>query len=193
MSTIADAIEKCDFSRRLEMCSTSNFSSSRSIDVTVYDWIYVMTIAELIGPIITFPVISAIGFVLNIITLKLLLDKNNKAKYFKDDKIFEYLKYNSAFNAIECLISSFTLISECLGRNSIYCSSIQRNHYVQLFKIIFVQYVGESMKTCSIVTLLAFSIQRYIQATNSKTPLATRFNKINTNRFIIVFVILSLF
>ena len=165
---------------------------SKAKQFTIYDFSYSMQIVEYIGPIITFPILSAFGFFLNALVVLVIRHKPNKVKHFKNNRIFTYVLLNSSFNAIECLISSLTLMNECLGYNAIYCSSIQRNTYVQVFKIVIVEYLGESLKTCSIFMLVAFSIERYIQTAECKRKLALKFQNMNINHFLAVTTMFAL-
>ena len=180
-----------NFTDKLSMCVTSDFKAQSSTELTFYDFIYASELVEYIGPIVTLPIISILGFLLNAFTVLVIRHKPNKTKYFKENRIFTYMKLNSIFNAIQCFFSSFTLMNECLGYNSIFCSSIQQNIVVQWFKIIFIQYIGESMKTCSIITLLAFSIERYIQTSESKRVIAIKFQNMNIKVFVTVTLVFS--
>ena len=121
---------------------------------------------ELLGPIITFPIVCFIGLITNTLILLTILLKRNE-KYFgkchtEEIRMFNYIVANASFNIIECSLSILTLASECLGTNSVYCSSIMKSDFVIYFKIFVVAYFGEVMKTCSLLTTLGFSIERYI-------------------------------
>ena len=192
-SFIRDMDDKCRVDHRLDLCSSQNFSSRQSQvkELTLYDWTYALQFAEFVGPIVLFPFVSVTGLVLNILVILVISSKTNQKMHFKGNRIYTYIQLNSVFNAIECLISSLTLMNECLGANSIYCSSIEQNYFVQLFKIAVVEYVGEVMKTCSIFMMLAFSIERYIQVSESKRALALKFQQVKASRLTAVVVCLS--
>ena len=68
-------------------------------------------------------------------------------------------------------------MSECIGRNSIFCSSIETSLVTQYFRIYLVGYLGEIMKTCSILNGLVFSLERYVVTSQSKSKLLTKFAK----------------
>ena len=177
MRTLPD----CNFEKSLSMCSVGNFSIKKYVDTTIYDVVFFTEIAELVGPIITLPLISFFGFLLNLLVVLVIQYKPNEQKYFKGNRIYSFIKLNSLFNTIECLIPPFTLMNQCLGVQSIYCSSVQRNLIVQWLNILVVHYLGDVMKTCSIIMLLAFSFERYIQTTESKSIIALKFRCLKVN------------
>ena len=53
-------------------------------------------------------------------------------------------------------------MNECIEIGSIFCSSIYEEKSVQLFKIIVVVYIGNSIKICSKITYILTNINRYM-------------------------------
>lgn len=151
---------KCNLDEMLSLCFniTSN-QVYRQPDQR--DFFYTIHIIELIGPIITFPIVTVIGAITNLLIIFVIYNKRNESTLNENRRLFTYLAVNSAFNAIECILSSFRLMSECLGTNSLYCSTIMNMESTQKFKIFVVEYFGEVMKTCSVITMLLFSLERY--------------------------------
>ena len=68
----------------------------------------------------------------------------------------------------ECVIACLTMISECLGYESLFCSSIMDYATTQYIKIIVVSYFGEVIKTTSVLMMLLFSFERYKITTDNK-------------------------
>ena len=82
-------------------------------------------------------------------------------------------------------------MSECLGVNSIYCSSIQDYMLVQLFKEYIVVFVGEIMKCCSVLLMFSFSLERFRVATTRTNRLLDRLSKTRLRNLILVFIFVS--
>lgn len=177
--------DSCD--SMIQKCNLTRFRVNKEYNerdlVFYFGWI------EFIGPIISFPIISFFGFTLNLLTVLVIRSKKS-AEFFtaKTGRINEYIVYNALFNMIECLLSVFTLMSECLGEGSYYCSRLMHLLYVQQFKIYAISYVGEIMKTCSLLTMLAFSLERYIVTSDNQRWLLLKFKTANIK--LIIFVIL---
>ena len=188
--------QMCNFSALLEMCSnlSNEFPYKSSHTTNLYDTMYIFQWVELVGPIITFPVVCLLGFVFNLIIALVIQNKHNQTEFFKGDRMYQYMLMNSIFNMIECLISVFVLLSECLGPNSLFCSALMDYQVSAYFKIYGVQYLGECMKTCSILTLIAFSMERYILTSNSDKShkILNRFKRIDLRYFVAVMIIFSL-
>ena len=162
-------IINCHFKQRIEMCHNVTYKEIPLVQKTInrYSIENDLKIAKFFNSIIFMPFVSLIGFFLNLLTIMIIKSKKNE-KIFYDKKtsnsrLYDYIVLNSVFNMIECFLNVFNLMSYCFGLNSIYCSSIDNNIYVIYFKIYFIEYFGEIMKTCSHLTSLAFSIERFIE------------------------------
>ena len=106
--------------------------------------------------------------------------------------MFNYLVVNYVFNVIECFLSIFTLINECLGEGSIYCSSIMMSQLAIVYKIYILSYFGEAMKTCSVITMFLFSLERFkITANLSKIWILNKLSKMKMSRIIIFTLLIS--
>ena len=131
-----------------------------------FDTVYVFEWLELIGPVITSPILAAIAFVLNLIVILIIRSKKNKKEKLFESRMFSYILFNSIFNCIECFIYVFKLLNICLGTNTLYCSDLRLEPVFQYLGIVL-GYLSETMKTCSIVTGLFFSLERYVDACQS--------------------------
>ena len=153
-------LDNCE--TRREMRASKRFTQD---DMTYYfEWF------QFIGPVVLFPIVASIGLISNALIIFTIKSKKNRSLFNENEnckRMFDYIQTNSAFNIIECFLSLFTLMSECLGLNSIYCSTVMTSKYVQLFKIYVVNYFGEVMKTSSVLTMLLFSLERYKITKNS--------------------------
>ena len=155
------------------------------------DMVYHLLIAEFIGPIVSFPIISLVGFGLNLLICLVIHNKKNQKNIFKGERIYKYMSLNALFNMIECLISMTILTRECLGPHSIYCASTFKMRFFVAFNEYVAGYLGDCMKTCSILTALIFSLERYLITLNSNQPFCKKFQKIKIRYFIVGIVSIS--
>lgn len=155
---------ECNFTILFSMCHTAEFRQLTTNEITMDDFHYFLEWFDFIGPIITFPIVSAVGILTNILILIVIKSKKNTKIINETEnttRMFNYLAINSVLNIIECLICVFTLMSECMGSDSVFCSSITTMQTTIEFKIYIVGFLGESLKTCSVILMLLFSLERY--------------------------------
>mgnify|MGYP001811233272 CR=1 FL=1 len=129
---------------------------------TIDDFANVLDWIELIGPIYTFHIISLSGIITNILVILVIKSKKTKKiieKAKENERMYNYLVINSTFNILECILSSFTLISECLGVESLFCSTIMDYPTTQYIKVYVLSYLGISFSSMCFITfyLILFS------------------------------------
>lgn len=178
-----EEIEECEFQTKLSLCS--NISSFQRLPgpVDLYEdqlARYVLEWIEVIGPIITLLIISAVAFILNLLIILTIRSKKNQKEKLFGSKLFKFIQMNSTFNCIECVIYQTKLMGVCMDMNSFFCSSIHSSRVLFYFQTMSV-YLGEVMKTCSMVSGLLFSIQRYVDTGNSDSRFLKWFSKANVN------------
>jgi hypothetical protein len=185
---------ECNFSYRLNLCFVKNIRPQFKADTNYYDTRYVFEWIEFIGPIVTFPIVCFSGLILNLLIILIITNKQNKKEKLFEKKQFKYILINSTFNCIECLLSSFNLMSECIQENSIYCSSIRRDNleFLFYFRIYLVGYLGEIMKTCSILNVIFFSLERYVETIQKKNRFLLRFSNISLKYATISIILISI-
>ena len=180
---------------KLDMCfNLTNSSFIHSEDrfyPNYYDVLYVFKWLEFIGPVVTFPIVTTVAFVLNLIIILIIKNKKNKKEKLFESKMFKFILLISVFNCIECLIYEFRLMGICLGVNSIFCSAIRSSKVVEYFGASVTGYLSEVMKTCLIITGLFFSIQRYIDTSKSKNRFANKFAELKVKRLGFTVVVIS--
>lgn len=116
-----------------------------------YDREYNTAKYDFVTKIIISPLFSAIGFVFNLIIIRLLRNENNKKNYFKK-RFFKYLEMNGVYNLIFCLFLPLRFLNICINPGSEYCSNIYFLKSVQYFDIIILKYFLSSIKFCSGMT-----------------------------------------
>ena len=181
-------LDECEFESKLAICSDlTRYANKTTSYVTSYDITYVLKWMEFIGPIVTFPIVSALSFILNLIVILVIKSKDNKKAKLFESKIFQFILLNSSFNCVECLICELKLMSMCLDEGSIFCSNI-RTYTVTKYATITIGYLSETIKTCSILTGLLFSLQRYVETSQTKNVLLNGFAKSRIHKIAILVI-----
>ena len=190
-----DSLRDCDLDLLIQRCIFNNsaqdlqFKPLKEIDMN--DFSYVLNWLELIGPIYTYPVISAVGIITNLLIIIVIRHKCNSEiidlKNKNSQRMFNYIIINSSLNILECLISSFTLMSECLGMGSLFCSSIMEENFTQYIKIYMINYFGEVVKTASVLVMILFSWERYTITVDKEN----RLSKANLYIIVIAVILIS--
>ena len=188
--------QSCNLDALLLNCSFKNdsFHFKKITEINLEDFIDSLGWIELIGPIITFPIVCFIGILTNILVIITIKSEKSKSYFTKTEnqtRMFNFLVINATFNIIECAVSSFTLMSECLGLETVFCSRIQLYDEVQYFKIYFVGYFGEIMKTCSVIFTLLFSLERYKITLESENKILVKLSEIKLRIIILATIVVS--
>lgn len=108
--------------------------------------------------ILSIPVVCLIGIATNLIVFTVVVHKSNR-QHLKENQ-YNYMTLNSLLNSFILLIEIFLLMSECQGDYGLFCSSIRTWKFSQYFKIIFGEYVSNSLRLLSNFTYVGFTINR---------------------------------
>jgi hypothetical protein len=113
----------------------------------------------------------------------ILTNKRNKRECLFKEKMFDYMKINASFSLILCILELFQLMGICISYDSVFCSSIRTTLFAQYFRIVMINFVGNSIKFCCNVTNLMFSLNRYalVHGGNSFSFLKRAFNLPNSS------------
>jgi len=123
-------ISKCNFSKRLDICTTSYFQVK---DIwTVSDSIILNKKLQTAIKILTY-FVSLFGLLTNLIVIKVFLLKKNK-ELFKNCRQYTFLVLNSLFNLLILIIQILSWINECFFPFQIYCPEIRKLIFVQFFQ-----------------------------------------------------------
>ena len=185
-------LDECDFEYRLSLCPNSSdylpLGPTRHYS-SYYDTVYVFKWLDFIGPVVTFPIFALLGFALNLITILVIRSKKNKAEKLFEARLFKYILMNSIFNCLECFIYQLRLVNICISPGAIYCSSIKNTSFGLAIGTYINIFLAESLKTCSILTGLLFSLERYSDTSKTKNKFIVWCGKISIKR--IIFLVIS--
>lgn len=166
-----------DFNKQLHDCQINDrvvncgpFSQTRN-DIqsspNILDQMYYSQIFDFLM-VILIPLVSVLGLATNLVNIIVIvgikLDMSTE-----DGKQLTLLRFMLAYSVINCaycFIHSFYLISKCTSDSGIYCSSVYQSYFAQFYKMIVVEFIGNSLRSLSNCVYLGISINRYILLEN---------------------------
>jgi hypothetical protein len=110
---------------------------------------------------------------------------NTHLKSF-DNLMHKHIFFNAMFNFILCFINSFYQVNICVFTKSSFCSSVYKVPVVQYFKIIFILFLGNSVRLCCNFSFILFSLSRFYISTSAKTKFYNLFEKFNLRLFYVI-------
>ncbi|CAF0964090.1 unnamed protein product, partial [Brachionus calyciflorus] len=174
---------KCNFEIMLEKCSKNQLSN---VPKTFFiDENYNYKLMEFIF-LCTIPIICLFSLISNSINIYIL--------GFKSDHsiIYKFMLYSSLLNFLFCFIYILHLSNMCIFYTGIFCSSVSPTITNQYFEIIFVEFVGNILKTFSNIMGICISLNRYVLL-EKDSYFSKQIIKIGNNRIFKLFVISILF
>ncbi len=135
-----------------------HIKQTSSYDKTTTSALYDLYTSKYLVSIISTPAACVLGFLLNYLIIRTIRRNKNDLK----EGLFIFMSMNAYFNCAYCLIYLCNLMSECIIVDSVYCSSVRANIYVQYIKIVLINFIGNAIKICSNVTYLLITINRYM-------------------------------
>ena len=186
--------DRCQFQARLEYCFNASVYVAAEYEpkMSSYDLIYVVEWIELVGPVIIFPIVSTLGFVVNLLIIVIIRKKKYQTEYFKGAHIYQFMFLNAVFNSIECFISLLSLYGVCIKHQSLFCPSMFEHKYFHDFREHSLNFLSETTKTCSIITSLLFSIERYLSISELDKNTVRLFKHVNLKGLMALVVLVSL-
>jgi len=186
---------KCDFEKMKSICTltTVNASYSKShAPITDTDIYLLIMWLQYILLVIGQPILCGLSILTNTLTIIVIRNKRKK-KNFKD-QMYKLITLNAGFNIIYCLIMISKLGNECVFFYwSVFCSRIYQSEFMQYFKFIIVEFLGNTLRSCGSLSYLAFSLSRFILISEElkKNKFLQRFSKIKIKAFLIGFTLFS--
>ena len=187
--------KSCDFVRMIDNCNRTNFESATVSSFFLRndtDVHFLIIWVKFILLILLKPLFCLVAVVTNVLVILVITNKKQK-KLFKD-LMYKLIILNAVFNICYSAIMALKLLNECLFYTStIFCSSVYQWHLSQYVKIIIVQFLGNTFKTCSSLSYIAFSFSRFILVNekNKRNKYFQRFIQLSMKKFIVCFILLG--
>lgn len=127
---------------------------------------------------------STVCVFLNGLTIFTLMSKKITKEFIKT---YKYLILHTCFNTVYLFITFMRLICnkdlfECMIENTIY---------MQYFKLIAVKFLGNTIKTASNISHVAFTLSRYVVMTKSNILILKWFSELSVKKFFLITFIFS--
>lgn len=179
MCSSSISIDKCKIEKKLESCNLSTIE--KKLQFTPLDLIYISEILNFIT-LVTSPVISIITILVNLLNLKILYLLKSK----QNSTLSKLMIVNSMINFVYSVINFVHLINKCVYVNGIFCSAIFREKLVQIFEIIFVEFLLNNLKTWSNISIISISWLRLCLLISDKPwlKMITKFQKKKKAKFL---------
>jgi hypothetical protein len=185
--------QNCNFTQLSSQCLEQKSSNTKISLLGHMALFFLFKWLQYIIEIFMRPILCFIGIITNILTLKVISNKNQK-KHFKCP-MYEHIQFNALFNIFLCITYSFSLMNICIFPKSSFCSSVLKNESNQYMKIYLIYFLGNTFRLCCNFSYFSFSSSRCIAAvvaTESRWKLWNEKLNIKLYYFIIFLLSLSL-
>lgn len=123
-----------------------------------------------------------LGIITNILVIYTITHKKTR-KELKHNH-YKYMVLNSVISCLIFLIHLFGLLNECQGINTIYCSSVRKYSFFQFYKIIFEEYLSNSLRLLSNFVYVGFALNRLSLIGKDHGKLVNYVSKLTINQFL---------
>ena len=177
--------DNCHIRERLELC----FNSTTPVEI-VHDILnpldveYAFQWIEVIGPFFFFPIVSAIGLALNVIAAVIITRERYQTEFFQGRRLYKIILLNCIFNSLECFLSLLSVYGQCVLYSSLFCPSAYEEELFHSIRVYSINYLIESFKTCSIMTSLFFSLERFVGMSDSNNKFVRVYSQLSLKPFI---------
>jgi hypothetical protein len=164
-------------------CSLTNDKGGSTVYAENYQVQFIFEFVQDLVIFVAIPCASALGLLLNVLIVRAV--HQNKEKELKDD-FYKFMSLNAVFNSLYCVIFLFSPINSSIDTltDGLFCSSIRTFTVIQLYKIVFVAYFGETIKLCANAFFVLMSVSRYMLIGQDHNPTLEKISKWDFNRVI---------
>lgn len=158
----SNLIYKCNNDENIKNCNKSLYLTVQT-RITRLDYWYLSEIFDYLSIYLT-PIFCVIGFLNNLLNIKVLLNQNQKEEIKKEMKkiLYKLMLFNSILNSIYCFFYFFHLANICVAFGGIFCSSMGKTVWDQYYELYIIEYFNNIIKTYSNILCVLISFNRYI-------------------------------
>jgi hypothetical protein len=185
-------ILKCNFKQRLNKCAIQNISkkyNKESNYFEMFDWIEVRKISSLIFSVYLNTIVSLISIIFNILTILIV---KSKAVLKVKNPIYKFLFINAVLSTIYITIVIFKILGICIDSN-FYCSPLIETKFNIYYKVIFVLFIGESIKTAFNLSFISFTLSRYIKVTSTQSSFLLKLDNLKKRYYLLISLVIAVF
>jgi hypothetical protein len=187
-STLYDS---CQFESKFNRCLTTSFKRTLQNEFTVTRVYFLLEWLKLIIEVYAKTFFSILGLLTNFLIMLVIKNRFKTSKKCLQNTMYEHVFYNSVFNFSFCLINSLSLMNVCVFPKSSFCSSVYKTNGAQYFKIVFVLFLGNSIRLCCNFSFIYFALSRLYISTSKKPRLFLLLQSVNLKLFYLIMFGLS--
>jgi hypothetical protein len=156
----------------------------------IYTIIYIFQFTQDLIAFVLIPLACLIGLLLNLRVIY-TIHKNIQVKLKED--FYKYMSLNSVFNCLFCVVYALYPVNYCSKyERGYFCSPIFNAVAAQVFKIVFMGYLGECLKTSSNIAYILITINRYMLVGTDHNSTLEMISKWKMKRVIFAVTVFSL-
>nr|QVK46000.1 G protein-coupled receptor [Proales similis] len=171
---IKEKINSCKFDYRLSLCKIQTIRpihETRTGAFTI-EIVHSVLMVKYALVVIMQPFFCLVIFVLNILTFLVIRRMRRLKLPKKSIYMYENIGFNSMCHVVLSVLFGLQPLIECIAApNGIFCNSLFINDAPRLFYLLGQSFLGNAAKLCSNLTMIAFSLHRYLinkDKTNSR-------------------------
>lgn len=175
-------LSKCNFSEKFKKCNINSINTPIHVYFYLYDWLELSAHFNYLFKNYFSLILSISGILANVLLILVLSNENMK------DKMYIYMKINCHYNLIHSLISLFKfIIYRC---DNSYSTRLFYNLPVQYANLILVKLIGNTVRNCSNIAHVSFTLSRYLMITKRSNCFL---NNLSTRKILNYLVLTFLF
>jgi hypothetical protein len=170
-NAIVDTSYTCNYTQMLSICDVYKFRLlSKSIpkydyDILYSDWQteqtrYSIRLADMLFYTFVFPLVGCVGFLLNLLNVLVLRNKECLKELKK--RLYKFMLLNSTLNCMICLLSAFQFTVRCTTSSGRFCVDTEYNLIARCIYLIVFNYLLSVLKMASNCAHFFTSLDRYV-------------------------------
>jgi hypothetical protein len=193
-------LKECNIEKKLQKCldkkKSLSATKSKTYSKFIFDpenIIYIVNWLKYIFEIYLQTLLCVISLVTNILNILVIRNKS-KADFKKNfnSSMYKHIQANSVFNIVYSAIRLSSLVNICIFPRSSFCSKVYKKVLIQNFKIYIVEFVGNAVRLCTMISYICFSVSRYYLFTSTEpSKCLKKFKKLSYKVFYAIILILS--
>jgi hypothetical protein len=183
--------DQCHFEAKFNLCQTTSFTRTLQSEFTVTRVYFLLEWLKLIIEVYAKTFFSILGLLTNFLIMLVIKNRFKTSKKCLHNTMYEHVFFNSVFNFSFCLINSLSLMNVCVFPKSSFCSSVYKTNGAQYFKIVFVLFLGNSIRLCCNFSFIFFALSRLYMSTSKKPRLFLLLQSLNLKLFYLIMFGLS--
>nr|QVK46001.1 G protein-coupled receptor [Proales similis] len=164
----------CKFEHKLSLCKVQSirYIHETGAGPSLVEIVHSVLMVKYALVVIMQPFFCLVIFIINILTFLVIRRMHRLRLPKKSIYMYENIGFNSMCHVVLSVLFGLQPLIECIAApNGIFCNSLFINDAPRLFYLLGMSFLGNAAKLCSNLTMIAFSLHRYLinkDKTNSR-------------------------